>query len=160
VPVPVLRTRRQLTHVPLRSRTGRKGPYAFYYLHCEPGNTFVGGGIYMPDSKQLQKLRDSIDERPRRWRRVLNNDRLKRTFLPQAVGKPGDEAVLKAYAEVNKKDALKTKPKASKNPGNTCSWDIGLEADRGNIEIGIYCRTSRHWTSQTTQLFLKERFPR
>lgn len=25
-----------------RSRTGRKGPYAVYYLHLEPGSCFIG----------------------------------------------------------------------------------------------------------------------
>jgi uncharacterized protein (TIGR02453 family) len=93
------------------SRTGRKGPYACYYIHCEPGKCFVGGGLWHPEGPAVQKLRESIDERPRRWRRVLNDEAFKRTFLPAAVGKKGNEAALKAFAEKNKENALKTKPK-------------------------------------------------
>lgn len=34
---------------------------AGYYIHLQPGNTFVGGGIWMPESLMLQKLRQEID---------------------------------------------------------------------------------------------------
>ncbi|KAK1966657.1 hypothetical protein LY78DRAFT_657043 [Colletotrichum sublineola] len=93
------------------SRTGKKGPYACYYIHLEPGSCFIGGGLWCPEASHLQKLRESIDERPRRWRRVLNDERFKRTFLPKAAKKGGEEGALKAFAETNKGNALKTKPK-------------------------------------------------
>ncbi|KAL2260062.1 hypothetical protein VTK26DRAFT_6047 [Humicola hyalothermophila] len=64
------------------SRTGRKGPYACYYVHVEPGgHCFVGGGLWHPDASALHKIRASIDERPRRWRRVLNERLFRETFL-------------------------------------------------------------------------------
>ncbi|KAL1845239.1 hypothetical protein VTK73DRAFT_825 [Phialemonium thermophilum] len=92
------------------SRTGRKGPYACYYIHVEPSRCFVGGGLWHPDAGALQKLRASIDERPRRWRRVLTDEHFQKTFLPQA--RPGDEAsALKAFAKANAENALKKKPK-------------------------------------------------
>jgi uncharacterized protein (TIGR02453 family) len=31
-----------------------------YYIHVEPGECFVGGGIYMPDSTQLKKIRKAV----------------------------------------------------------------------------------------------------
>ncbi|TDZ51663.1 hypothetical protein CTRI78_v007485 [Colletotrichum trifolii] len=92
------------------SRTGKKGPYACYYIHLEPGSCFVGGGLWCPEAGHLQKLRASIDERPRRWRRVLNGERFKRTFLPKAAKKSGEEAALLAFADVNKGNALKKRP--------------------------------------------------
>ena len=91
------------------SRTGRKGPYACYYIHCEPGNVFVGGGLWHPEAGHIQKLRASIDERPRRWRRVLMDEAFRRTFLPKA--KNTEESVIKTFTEENKGNALKTKPK-------------------------------------------------
>ncbi|KAI8254627.1 hypothetical protein K4K56_008268 [Colletotrichum sp. SAR 10_98] len=91
------------------SRTGKKGPYACYYIHLEPGSCFVGGGLWCPEAQHLQALRASIDERPRRWRRVLNDERFKRTFLPK-VKKAGEEAAILAFADVNKGNALKKKP--------------------------------------------------
>ena len=33
---------------------------AGFYVHVEPGNVYVGGGIYMPDSRQLKKIRQAI----------------------------------------------------------------------------------------------------
>lgn len=98
-----------LSDDPRRSRTGRKGPYACYYVHCEPGRCFVGGGLWHPDKAALAKLRASIDERPQRLRRVLLDDRFRATFLPRA--RAGDEkAVLAAFAAANRENALKTKP--------------------------------------------------
>lgn len=35
--------------------------YAGYYFHLEPGNSFVGGGIYMPMPPELKKIRHYID---------------------------------------------------------------------------------------------------
>ncbi|KAK2024044.1 hypothetical protein LX32DRAFT_643997 [Colletotrichum zoysiae] len=108
------------------SRTGKKGPYACYYIHLEPGSCFIGGGLWCPEASHLQKLRESIDERPRRWRRALNDERFKRTFLPKAAAaaarKGGEEGALKAFAETNKGNALKTKPK-------------GYLADHRDIEL-------------------------
>ncbi|TLS24327.1 hypothetical protein PpBr36_08445 [Pyricularia pennisetigena] len=94
------------------SRAGRKGPYACYYLHCEPGGrSFAGGGLWHPEAESLRRLRASIDERPRRWRKALvEDDRLRRTFLPKA--KKGDEkSIFKAFAAANANDALKKKPR-------------------------------------------------
>lgn len=94
------------------SRTGRKGPYAHYYIHCEPGNSFIGGGIWQPDANSLQKLRASIDERPRRWYRVLMDETFRRTFLPKA--KANEKSVRHEFAGGNAEGALKTKPKVGK----------------------------------------------
>ncbi|KAG5770279.1 hypothetical protein H9Q72_002759 [Fusarium xylarioides] len=93
------------------SRTGRKGPYACYYIHCEPKRSFIGGGLWCPSGDQMQKLRASIDERPNRWRRALNDEAFKRTFLPKVANKSDPNAALLAFAEKNKENALKTKPK-------------------------------------------------
>jgi hypothetical protein len=59
----------------------------------------------------MHKLRASIDERPNRWRRALNDEAFKRTFLPKAAKKSDPEAALLAFAEKNQNNALKTKPK-------------------------------------------------
>jgi hypothetical protein len=80
-------------------------------VHAEPGSCFVGGGLWHPENEAVHKLRASIDERPRRWRRVLNDAALKKTFLPDAAKSGDAEVALKAFAERNKENALKTKPK-------------------------------------------------
>ncbi|KAK0617075.1 hypothetical protein B0T14DRAFT_538715 [Immersiella caudata] len=108
------------------SRTGRKGPYACYYVHVEPGKSFVGGGLWHPDGEAVGRLRASIDERPRRWRRVLMEEGFRGMFFPEVggggtkgkgkkgekgKGKEDEEVVLKAFAKANAENALKTKPK-------------------------------------------------
>lgn len=40
---------------------GRKSIFAGYYFHLEPGNSFVGGGIWMPGPEETQKIRQEID---------------------------------------------------------------------------------------------------
>ncbi|KAM0562766.1 hypothetical protein ACHAPJ_001606 [Fusarium lateritium] len=104
------------------SRTGKKGPYACYYIHCEPKKSFIGGGLWCPSGEQMQRLRASIDERPNRWRRALNDEAFKRTFLPKAAKKSDPNAALLAFAEKNTQNALKTKPK-------------GFEADHRDIAL-------------------------
>jgi uncharacterized protein (TIGR02453 family) len=39
---------------------GRNNGSAGYYLHIEPGNSFLAGGIYMPPSPVLKKIRQEI----------------------------------------------------------------------------------------------------
>ncbi|CAH0057034.1 unnamed protein product [Clonostachys solani] len=107
------------------SRTGRKGTYAHYYIHCEPGASLIAGGIFAPDTRQLQRLRASIDERPRRWRRVLNEYTLKEAFLPGLAPGSGEGEALKSFARENKDSALRTKPKAGSG-FNTNHQDIEL----------------------------------
>lgn len=112
------------------SRTGRKGPYACYYVHIEPGRCLVGGGIWHPEAEALARLRASVDERPHRIRRVLTDPEFVRVFMPQVVGKKEDK-ILKAFADKNKENALKTKPKGF-NPDHR---DINLLKLR-NYTIG------------------------
>ncbi|CAH0021060.1 unnamed protein product [Clonostachys rhizophaga] len=104
------------------SRTGRKGTYAHYYIHCEPGASMIAGGIFAPNAQQLQSIRSSIDERPRRWRRILNENSLKQSFMPGIKTGSREEDALKYFAHENKESALKTKPK-------------GFIADHRDIEL-------------------------
>ncbi|WEK37151.1 MAG: DUF2461 domain-containing protein [Candidatus Pseudobacter hemicellulosilyticus] len=42
-------------------RGGKKSIFAGYYIHIEPGSSFVGGGIWMPMAPELKKIRQEID---------------------------------------------------------------------------------------------------
>lgn len=35
-----------------------------YYIHIQPGQSFFGGGIYMPDGETIKKIRQEIDYNP------------------------------------------------------------------------------------------------
>ena len=43
------------------NRGGKKSIFAGYYFHLEPGNSFIGGGIWMPMPGETQKIRQEID---------------------------------------------------------------------------------------------------
>ncbi|KAK4217217.1 hypothetical protein QBC37DRAFT_415156 [Rhypophila decipiens] len=68
------------------SRTGRKGPYACYYLHLEPGGKcLVGGGLWHPPADMIAKIRTSIDTKPKAWRKVLMDPNFRDVFLGDAA---------------------------------------------------------------------------
>lgn len=52
---------------------GRNSPYAGYYLHVEPGDSFIAGGIYMPDPPVLKAVRERISETPEEINRILDS---------------------------------------------------------------------------------------
>ena len=43
------------------NRGGKKSLFGGYYFHCEPGQSFVGGGLWMPMPPELNKVRQEID---------------------------------------------------------------------------------------------------
>ncbi|CAD0052407.1 unnamed protein product [Aureobasidium pullulans] len=89
------------------SRTGRKGPYAAYYVQISPNDSFVGGGYWSPDARALAALRNTIDKNPQRLKDVLMNDQMRAEFLSGSSAK----GAVKAFIETNAETALKTKPK-------------------------------------------------
>ncbi|KAL4744382.1 hypothetical protein BDW72DRAFT_93097 [Aspergillus terricola var. indicus] len=91
------------------SRTGKKGPYAAYYVHCQPGASFVGSGLWHPEADKLALLREDIDGNSQGLKSVLKEERLRREFFD---GIPDDEdTAVKAFVSQNSESALKTKPK-------------------------------------------------
>jgi uncharacterized protein (TIGR02453 family) len=43
------------------NRGGKKSIFAGYYFHCQPGESFVGGGLWMPMANETKKIRQEID---------------------------------------------------------------------------------------------------
>ncbi len=62
------------------SRTGKKGFSPGYYLHVEPGASFLAGGIWMPAAPELQKVRQEIDYNWDEFRRIVEGRTFKSTF--------------------------------------------------------------------------------
>ena len=44
-----------------------------FYLHLEPGNVFVGVGMWHPDANALRMVRDAIVEHPNGWKKAVTN---------------------------------------------------------------------------------------
>jgi uncharacterized protein (TIGR02453 family) len=51
-----------------------------YYLHIEPGQVFLGGGIYMPDTDQLKNIRRAIDANADQFLSILRSKKFVSTF--------------------------------------------------------------------------------
>jgi uncharacterized protein (TIGR02453 family) len=51
-----------------------------YYLHIEPGEVFIGGGIYMPGGDQIKKIRRAMWEQPDRFLSIIEERKFKRRF--------------------------------------------------------------------------------
>ena len=78
--------------IQFRHENGKDVHAPGFYLHLEPDGVFVGVGIWHPETKTLNKIRDAIVEKPDRWRGIMS-----------------DEAFSKAYKLVG--DSLKRPPK-------------------------------------------------
>ncbi|HEY8176580.1 MAG TPA: DUF2461 domain-containing protein [Gemmatimonadaceae bacterium] len=69
---------------------------AGFYFHLQPGESFVGAGVWMPPRPQLNRLRDAIADDPAPFIRMARG-------LPARFGGLHDEAALKrmprGYAE-------------------------------------------------------------
>jgi uncharacterized protein (TIGR02453 family) len=51
-----------------------------YYIHIEPGKSFVAGGIYMPDAERLSKIRQEIDYNAGDFVKILKDKKFKKLF--------------------------------------------------------------------------------
>lgn len=51
-----------------------------YYLHLEPGKSFIAGGIYMPNPANLAKIRQEIDYNMDKLNKVLKSKAFKNLF--------------------------------------------------------------------------------
>jgi uncharacterized protein (TIGR02453 family) len=54
-------------------RGGRKNGDKFtgYYIHIEPGKSFIAGGAYMPPSPWLTAIRENISTEPEKFKKIL-----------------------------------------------------------------------------------------
>jgi uncharacterized protein (TIGR02453 family) len=94
---------------------GKNADAAGCYLHLEPDNCFVSGGIYMPQPPVLALIRKRIYENPDEYLRILNSGEFAANFVLEQGGE------------------LKTAPK-----GYPKDWEhIGL------IKKKHYCATKK-----------------
>jgi uncharacterized protein (TIGR02453 family) len=59
---------------------GKQNSGAGYYLHIEPGNCFLAGGIWMPESNELSKIRQEIDYNVDELNALLKKSDFKKQF--------------------------------------------------------------------------------
>jgi len=62
------------------SKGGKKAHSAGYYLHIDPTQCFLAGGIWMPEPDDLKKIRIEIDYNFDEFGNILNAENFKNTF--------------------------------------------------------------------------------
>jgi uncharacterized protein (TIGR02453 family) len=65
-----------------------------YYIHIEPGASFLSGGLYNPEAPELKKVRRELD--------FFHDD------LEEILAEPGFK---KVFGDLDRENALKTSPK-------------------------------------------------
>ena len=59
---------------------GKKSTLGGYYLHIEPGASFVGGGLWMPMPAELAKIRQEIDYNLPEFTAILSSASFKKQY--------------------------------------------------------------------------------
>lgn len=59
---------------------GKKSNDPGYYLHIQPGGSFIAGGIWMPPAEILKKIRQEIDYSGQELMNILNEKTFKKHF--------------------------------------------------------------------------------
>jgi uncharacterized protein (TIGR02453 family) len=62
------------------TRAGRKSPGPGYYLHIQPGESFLAGGVYMPMPDQLKRIRQEIYYNADEFKSILNHKGFRKYF--------------------------------------------------------------------------------
>jgi uncharacterized protein (TIGR02453 family) len=59
---------------------GKKSGFAGYYFHLEPGKSFLGGGLWMPQPDALKKVRQEIDYCLDEFKKIINTKKFKMIY--------------------------------------------------------------------------------
>jgi uncharacterized protein (TIGR02453 family) len=62
------------------SKGAKKINAAGYYFHLEPGACFIGGGLWMPEANDLQKVRQEIDYCFKEFNGIIQHKQFKNAF--------------------------------------------------------------------------------
>ncbi len=63
-----------------RHSAGKSAHTPGYYVHIEPGSIFLGGGIWMPPTPALNKIRTAIEAHPDEWSQCVASPNVKKRF--------------------------------------------------------------------------------
>ncbi len=59
---------------------GKKSPKPCYYIHIQPGASFIAGGLYMPEKEILSKIRQEVDYEGKKLETILKKASFKNYF--------------------------------------------------------------------------------
>ncbi|MDR1221398.1 MAG: DUF2461 domain-containing protein [Tannerella sp.] len=59
---------------------GRTSPYGGYYLHIEPGNSLVSGGVWCPEPAVLKRLRHDIYDNVEEFTAIIEDKKFRKVY--------------------------------------------------------------------------------
>jgi len=62
------------------AKSGRKSFNAGYYVHIEPGASFVGGGSYCPPADALNAMRTEIFDHPEEFKQLVRSESFRKIY--------------------------------------------------------------------------------
>lgn len=68
------------------NRGGKKSLFAGYYFHCQPGEGFTGGGLWMPMPSELNKVRQEIDYNLNEFKKIIASKKFKTVYKDLSRG--------------------------------------------------------------------------
>lgn len=64
---------------------GKGNRVSGYYLHVEPGKSFLAGGVYQPDNSVLKEIRKEISMNGSEFLKILSEDKFRNNFRGLSV---------------------------------------------------------------------------
>ncbi|MGL5730355.1 MAG: DUF2461 domain-containing protein [Bacteroidales bacterium] len=117
------------------AKGGKKSKFSGYYIHLEPGNCLIGGGVWCPDSKILTSIRKSIYTHTDEFISIISES----NFLAQ-------------YKELDSEDCLKNLPRGFSKTFSHPEL-LKLKNYLINKELPDIFFNNNDWTNQALQLF-------
>ena len=68
------------TGLHFRHQAGKSAHTPGFYLHLQPGNCFVGVGLWRPDNPTLKLIRDSLVKDPGLWKKAVGGKKFREAF--------------------------------------------------------------------------------
>jgi uncharacterized protein (TIGR02453 family) len=110
---------------------------AGYYFHLEPGQCFIGGGIYQPGPEELKKVRQEIDYNFNDFKKIIGSRKFRST-----------------YKDVDKsKEFLLSRVPKGYEPDNPAAEYLRLKSYIAFVKISDADLTSKNLVKKTTDAF-------
>jgi len=81
---------------------GKGSEIAGYYLHIEPGKSFLAGGVYQPDSSILKEIRREISVNADEFLAIINGSEFRKYF----TGLSEEDKLIRVPAGFDKDDPM------------------------------------------------------
>jgi uncharacterized protein (TIGR02453 family) len=116
-----------------------------YYLHLEPGNVFMGAGIWRPDGPTVKMIREAIVEEPGRYKKITKAKVFRESWKlsGDALKRPprGFDAEHELVEELKRKDFI-----AIQNLKDNTPFEAGFLNDYVKA-----CKSAKNWMAFLTE---------